>query len=771
MPATLNSGGVEMADILTKIEKELKSEFEHTKRILSFEEFVRLVETNPKQHTRNASTYLLDAIEYFGSKEVSYFGQNVTHYKIFDLDFASNDASQSSSHDRYRVVGQYDAQAQIVRSLKNASREGLSHKLILLHGPNGSAKSSLVQCLIRGLEYYSEKTEGAQYKFSWIFPVDKVLKGGKGLGLSQTYSNNTETSGSYAFLGDEDIAARMHCEMKDHPLLLIPKPQRAEFLSHILKKDLTTLKRILPEYILHGDLCHKCKQVFDALLSSYKGDLKRVLMHAQIERFYFSKRYRIGAVTIEPQMHVDAQARQITMDRSLAFLPASLHGLSLYELSGDLVDANRGIVEYADLLKRPIDTFKYLLMACETGNINVGPSIAYLDSVLIGSTNELQLDAFKEFPDFTSFKARIELIRVPYLTQVHLEKSIYDFNIARIAGEKHLSPHTTFVISLWSVLTRLKKPNALSYQPQLTNAISSMTPLEKAKLYDTGEVPAHLNNEERKLLRASIKKLRDEYAHVPYYEGRIGASAREIKSILFDAAQSPEYECLSPLAVFKEVEDFVKRRASEYDFLRQDIKDGYHDNFEFINQVRREYLQRLDQEVREATGVFAPTQYEDFVKRYIQHVSVYLKKEKIKNPITGQMTAADSALIEEFETIVGAPSIASDKETFRHNVISQIGAFALDHPNQPVDYKKVFPDFIRRLDDHYFGSQKDQLNRIARAIALQTVERDNQTAAENTTFEDSKLAASTVDKMVHQFHYCDACARRSIMYLVKLRYS
>ena len=62
----------------------------------------------------------------------------------------------------------------------------------------------------------------------------------------------------------------------------------------------------------------------------------------------------------------------------------------------------------------------------------------------------------------------------------------------------------------------------------------------------------------------------------------MGASAREIKSILFDAAQNPEFPCLSPLAALRELEEFVKR-VSEYEFLKQDVKDGFHDASEFIN--------------------------------------------------------------------------------------------------------------------------------------------------------------------------------------------
>src|SRR3954451_8475249 len=175
-------------------------------------------------------------------------------------------------------------------------------------------------------------------------------------------------------------------------------------------------------------------------------------MHIQVERMYFARRYRKGLVTIEPQMHVDAQYHQLTYNKSIGSLPASLQSLNLFSLTGDLVDGNRGIVEYSDLLKRPVDTFKYLLSACETGAVNVGNSIAYLDTVMIGSTNEVQLDAFKEFPDFTSFKARIELIRVPYLLSAQDESQIYAPQLEQIRIQKHVAPHVDWVASLWAVL-------------------------------------------------------------------------------------------------------------------------------------------------------------------------------------------------------------------------------------------------------------------------------------------------------------------------------
>ena len=71
----------------------------------------------------------------------------------------------------------------------------------------------------------------------------------------------------------------------------------------------------------------------------------------QVERYFISRRYRVGAVTIGPQLTVDAGERQITADRSLAALPTSLQAITLYEANGELVDAAGGVLEFSDLLE------------------------------------------------------------------------------------------------------------------------------------------------------------------------------------------------------------------------------------------------------------------------------------------------------------------------------------------------------------------------------------------------------------------------------------
>lgn len=745
--------------VLGTIDQAIRKEFDSNKRILSFEEYLHLLSENPVNQLRGSAKYMADMMDHFGKSEVRTPGAAAGESQLFRFHVFDH---VDNGHSR-KVVGQEAVQTQIYRSLRTFHRQGINNKMLLLHGPNGSAKSSIIHAIMGGLERYSSEPQGATYSFNWIFPVERYTKGGIGL---NTYTATRESVSSYAKLPDEEVAARISCDLKDHPLLVVPLEHRRAFLEKLLgAAKVAELWPTLPSYLTRGDLCHRCKQMYEALLTANGGDYRKVLMHIQVERIYFSRRYRRGLVTIEPQLHVDAQYQQLTMNRSIASLPASLQSLNLFTLTGDLVEGNRGVIEYSDLLKRPVDTFKYLLSACESGNVNVGHSIAYLDTVMLGSTNELQLDAFKEFPDFMSFKARIELIRVPYLLSSSQEREIYEPELEHLTGEKHVAPHTSWTLALWAVLTRLKKPNSINYPPSVSTIVSNLSPLEKAKLYDSGEMPVSLNPEERKLLRATLRKLRDEYTNIPYYEGRMGASAREMKSILFDAAQNSDFACVSPLAVMRQMEEFVKR-VSEYEFLKQDVKDGFHDSVEFINVVRNEYLSRVDHEVRDAIGLYDSRQWEDFLKRYVQHISLVLKKEKVKNTITGKMEDPDFALIGEFEKIVDAPADGNERDTFRQNIISQVGAWALDHVNEPVVYAKVFPEFWVKLEKHYYASQKALLTKMHTALLLY----DKEDQARNVTEEGITLARQTVQNMKNKLGYCDHCAKEVITFLMRQRY-
>ncbi|MFZ5468398.1 MAG: PrkA family serine protein kinase [Myxococcota bacterium] len=740
---------MEAKRFLQMVGEEVSSDFVKKRSILSFEEYLALFLQNPKQHARSAAHYLRDTMDYFGTEAVPHPAGRIRRFKLFD---------HTDGEREGRVAGQEEVQNAIYRILANFVRAGRVNKLIFLHGPNGSAKSSIVDALKRAMEIYSRTPEGALYKVNWVFPSEKLVKGS--IGFSDKLSAQGELA-TYAHLDAEQIDVRLSCEMKDHPLFLIPKDERKKLLAQAIKDGKEDF--VVSEHVLDGELCHKCRGVFQALLNANGGDYLKVLRHAQIERFYIARRYQMGTVTVEPQLSVDAAYQQVTADRSQLNLPAALQNLVLFEPRGALVSANRGLIEYADLLKRPLEAFKYLLGASETAQVPLEHFVLQLDQVLIASSNEKHLTAFKELPDFASFKGRIELVRVPYLRRYRIEKEIYDAQVTSTTVGRHVAPHATQVAALWAVLTRLKKPIPDRYLGDLKEIVDRLSPLEKLRLYEEDVTPDRLPLSAAKELKKHVQDVYEESDAYPNYEGRSGASAREIKTALFNAAQSPDFKCLHPLAVLEELEALCKDK-SIYEFLQQEVVDGYHDHEEFVRAAEGELLEWVDGEVRESMGLVSEAQYQELFERYIQHVSHWVKGEKLRNRVTGEMERPDEQRMAEMEAIVMPKG--EDAGEFRRGLISSIGAHKLDHPDAQMDYARIFPDVFRHLRDHFFEERKRVLRKNKENILKYlSDDRGSLTAKEQAQVKE------TLEAMAKRYGYCEHCAKDTILFLMRQRYA
>src|SRR5688572_13364201 len=503
---------------ISAVAESVEKRFQKGRRVLSLSEYLDLFATDPVRFARDASRYLRDCFDHYGTTVVEEPWGKFTRWRLFDLVW-----DETLHH--HALIGQEQVQEEIYRSVSNFVREGRANRLVLLHGPNGSAKSTLVACIMRALEHYSMLDDGMLYRFNWVFPSSKTLRGSLGFGQKEAAS----TVASYAHLPDDQIDAKLLVEVRDHPLFLIPVSERAALLERLAKqKHGAAPSEGFCDWILRGELSHKSQSVFEALLSSYNGSYTEVLKHVQVERYFISQRYRVGAVTIGPQMSVDAAERQLTMDRSLASLPASLQAVTLYEAKGELVDAAGGVLEFSDLLKRPLDAFKYLQLSIETGEVALTQQNVLLNCVMTGSANELHLDAFREHPEFASFRGRLELIRTPYLRSAIHEQQIYDTHVVPHI-RRHVAPHATEMAAQFAVLTRMRKPNTDKYARALSNALSGLTAVEKMDLFATARSPERLEPDAQKVLRAGVREVFEESDSYPIYEGRIGASPREVR--------------------------------------------------------------------------------------------------------------------------------------------------------------------------------------------------------------------------------------------------
>ncbi|MBM4374609.1 MAG: serine protein kinase PrkA [Deltaproteobacteria bacterium] len=653
------------------------------KRVLGFGEYLELFAEHPARYGRPAPNYVRDLFMHYGTETVRRPWGQLTRFRLFDCPWESADERGREP----TLVGHEDVQGEIFRALCNFAREGRANRLVLLHGPNGSAKSTVSSCMLRALEDYSRSDEGALYRFHWVFPKRQTNRGAIGFGGAKA----TDDLETYAHLEDAAIDARLVIELRDHPLFLIPARERRAMLDELYAA--ANVEAGPPEWLRVGELSHKNKQIFEALLASYGGDYEAVLRHVQVERYYISRRYRVGATTLGPEMSVDARARQITADRSLSALPTALQATTLYEVSGELVEAAGGVLELSDLLKRPIDAYRYLQLTLETGQVALPHETVFTNLVMVGSANDVHLDAFRQHHEYASFRGRLELVRTPYLRSYRDEQRIYEEQILPTL-RRHVAPYTARVAAEFAVLTRLRRPNPARYAKPLGDVVTGLGALDKMVLYADGEPPPGLDPDKRKLLVANVDKLHDESSAEADYEGRVGLSPRTVRTLLFDAAQSAEYRSVSPFAVLRGLEDLC-RRTDEREWLEPTPEEGgYHDPAYFLAVVRRRLFDSIEVDMREASGLIAPEQHEDLFRRYIHHVRAFVKGETLRHPLTGRDEPPDARLMRDVEALLG---VTGEPRAHRDGLLSRVAAWVIEHPDAEPRPTEIFAAQIERM--------------------------------------------------------------------------
>ena len=739
-----------VAQILEGITNESKRDFKEKNYLLTFEEYLELVSKKPKLLLRTSAQYIKDIVDSFGvtETEVGHEGTQ-NHYTLFERPRGRN---------RPAIVGQHEAHAHIYKILEQFVRQGRVDKLILLHGPNGSSKSSTAEALAQALEEYSRSDEGAIYRFNWVFPNEKLgheglstTEGGKKIGFGDAAGIKNQ-KGSFALLADDELLCKIVSELKENPIFILPIQKRASFLKKIDDEPIESL----PSFLVESDLSTKNKKIFEALLVAYHGDLEKVLRHVQVERFFFSSRYRNGIATVEPQMTIDAQDKQITMERHLQNLPPALQNIRFFEPSGDLVDANRGFIEFADLLKRPLEAFKYLLTTVEKMSINLSSGYADLDLVMMAIANEKHLDAFKASPDWPSFKGRFELIRVPYLLSSKLESKIYEEDVRTIERSRPVGPHALDLLAKWAVLTRLRPPDPDFFEFNNRSLIARIDPFEKLALYDGLEPSLHFTDAEKSQLKKLVAEIKRESQSTHFYEGRFGASPREMKMLLYFASQHQDRDQVSALAIFDEIENLMMDR-SVYDYLQFEARNSYHDCKEFLKFIKFTYAQNFQREFLISLNLFDEKQYNQAFQKYLKHIVAYLKKENIQNDITQKLEAPSENIMDEMETLLG---LSGEKRELRETLVAKIASWRVENPGSELDVNSVFRTELQTVEQKIYEQKKEVIEKVKNSMmTLGTADY------QKLPPDQLEICDQTFENLCTRFRYSKHTAWESLVFL------
>ncbi len=622
----------------------------------TFEAYLDIVAQNSRI-SRNAFQRIYDMITSYGTEEFIDAKKRLVRYKFFfDDSFGGDDA----------IFGLEVPLMRLVNFFKSAAQGyGTEKRVLLLHGPVGSSKSTIVRRLKKGLEHYTRTDDGALYTYDWYLGDIADIEAGR--------------------VKDNDWEP---CPMHEDPLHLIPLDMRSRFLERLNEG------RSPDEQIsIVGDLCPVCRYNFRELMRRYDGDWGQMIRHIRVHRLIFSEQDRIGIGTFQPKDEKNQDSTELTGD--INYRKIALYGSDsdprAFNFDGEFNIANRGVIEFIEMLKLDV-AFLYDLLGASQEHRVKSKKFAQtdIDEVIIGHTNEPEYRRLENNEFMEALKDRTVRIDIPYVTRLRDEIRIYERDFNKKKVRVHIAPHTLEMAAMWAVLTRLEEPKK-----------ANLTLLQKLKLYNGRSLPGFTDD--------NIKELRKEAQR----EGMEGISPRYIQDKISNAlVRYQEEGYINPFMVMNELENGLKNHALIHS---EDDRKRYRD---LLSVVRDEYTEIVKNEVQRAISAD-----EEAITRlcgnYIDNVKAYTQREKLRNKYTGQYEEPDERLMRSIEEKIDIPD--SRKDDFRREIMNYIGALAIE--GKTFDYR-TNERLHKALELKLFEDQKDSIKLTS--LVSRVIDKDTQ---------------------------------------------
>jgi serine protein kinase len=621
-------GGIRTSDFLKQVEEQRSQE-----RALAWEgafaDYVDMVIKNP-QIADLAHARMYNMIVSAGIEEGE--DSQPRKYKFFQEDLYGVERTLQ------QLVEEY---------LNPASRRlDIRKRILMLVGPVGGGKSTLVTLIKRGMERYSKTDPGATY----------AIKG---------------------------------CPMHEEPLHLIPEELRLDF------------KRNFGIYI-EGDLCPVCRY---RLEHEWGGNIQEV----PVQRIFLSEKARVGVGTFKPADPKSQDVAELTGSVNIQALTefGQESDPRAYNFDGELNIANRGVMEFIEMLKAE-KRFLYELNTV-AGEQTIKASrfaLIYCDVAVIAHTNEYEYNSYFSNKENEAMIDRIFVVKVPYNLRVSEEVRIYEKLIGQSDVQDrsftdldlshiHIAPYTLRVASIFAILTRLK--------PSKKAGLSLVT---KLKLYDGEKQVGDWD-------QRHVKELHDEYLD----EGMNGVSPRFIINRISSALVKGGKAYVTPIDVLRSLRDGITEYTNNEEERRKLLG--------FIDEVRKEFDEMAKKEVQRAFVYSYEESAKTLMDNFIDNVEAYCNREKVKHPITGEDVDPDERLMRSIEEQIGVTENA--KREFREGIMRSVASLmrrgqaftvASDERLKEAIEKKLFADLkdIVKITTSTKTPDAEQLKKINEVV-------------------------------------------------------
>jgi serine protein kinase len=579
------------------------------------------------------------------------------HTRVYEM-IASRGVDKDNGSRRYHffekeIFGLDQAIEKLVEEYFHsaARRLDVRKRILLLMGPVSGGKSTIVTLLKKGLEQFSRTDEGAVY----------AIKG---------------------------------CPMHEEPLHLIPQELRPEVEEELGAK-------------IEGNLCPSCQM---RLKTEYSGCIEDVL----VERVLLSEDSRTGIGTFSPS---DPKSQDIAdLTGSIDFSTITEYGSEsdprAYRFDGELNKANRGIMEFQEMLKCDEKFLWNLLSLTQEGNFKAGRfALISADELIIAHTNEAEYKSFVANRKNEALQSRMIVMPIPYNLKVSEEEKIYTKLIRQSdMAHVHIAPHSLRAAAIFSILTRLKESKK-----------QGMDLVKKMRMYDGEEVEGYKE--------ADLKEMQNEYTE----EGMSGIDPRYVINRISSALIRQGLEFITALDVLRALKDGLDQHPS----ISKEERERY---LNFISVARKEYDELAKKEVQKAFVYSFEESAKTLFNNYLDNIEAYCNWGKVKDPMTDEDMDPDERLMRSIEEQIGISENA--KKAFREEILIRMSSYSRKgHRFQYSSHerlreaieKKLFTDLkdIVKITTSTKTPDENQLKRINEVIKRLVDEHGYTTASAN----------------------------------------
>lgn len=592
--------------------------------------------------------------EYLDQVEATPDIANSAHQRLYRMILSHGMATDTGTYPFFSSVlfGMDETLTQLVQDYLKPAALGydVKKRILLLVGPVSGGKSSLVARLKQGLEDFSRTDAGALYG----------IKG---------------------------------CPMHEEPLHLIPNALRD-----------TAMRRLGVR--IEGDLCPWCRYHLE---HEFQGRFHDV----PVERVMLSEQRRIGIGTYAPS---DPKSQDISeLTGSVDFHQISQYGSEsdprAFRFDGELNIANRGLMEFQEMLKLDEKFLYHLLSLSQEGNFKTGRyELISADEVIIGHTNEHEYRAFIQNPRNEALKSRLFIVPVPYNLDYQAEVKIYQKLVGSFKDPAHhMAPYTLESAAALSIASRIKEVAKPGGDRQ-----------GKFKAYVTGADPD------------KVRQLQ--------HEGRLegegfdGLDPRFMMNRLAQVFSSTRHECVDAIDVLHSIEEGMNQDPF--------IERGYRERVaEWINMAREWYERQVEVEVLEAFANDWGDELTNLYHNYVDNVTMAVTSMHNRS--------VDERLMRSVEERMGISEIQA--AGFREEIYSRLDMARKQH--RPMNFLE-HSALHRALKAKLLDDMRDEV-KITTASPV----------PDRRVLEKIERAS---ERLVATGRYCPHCAAQTIRYVGSL---